>query len=275
MREEYRRGMRDGDWGPPRPGRPEWGPGPGRGAGRRGGERGDRGDRGADRERGERGYGGRHWARHDAGFGPFGPFGPMGPMGGPAGALRGAMFERSFGRGPRARKGDVRAAILDLLAEGGQWNGYQLIQEIAGRTSGVWRPSAGSVYPALQQLEEEGLIAPEGEGRRRMYALTDEGRTYAEEHADELNSAWDAAAGMTDDEALELGDLIRQVMVAVMEVRRAGSPEQLAQARAVLAQTRRSMYRILAEEEPAETPDETPETAGGSGEPADTPDGGE
>jgi DNA-binding PadR family transcriptional regulator len=177
------------------------------------------------------------------------------------------MFDRSFGRGPRARKGDVRAAILDLLAEGGQWNGYQLIQEIAGRTSGVWRPSAGSVYPALQQLEDEGLIAPEGEGRRRMYALTDEGRTYAEEHADELNDAWDAAAGMTDDEALELGDLIRQVMVAVMEVRRAGSPEQLAQARAVLAQTRRSMYRILAEEEPAETP-------GGSGESADTPDGG-
>jgi DNA-binding PadR family transcriptional regulator len=267
MREEYRRGMRDGDWGP---GRPEWGPGPGRGPGRRGGERGDRGDRGGDGgERGERGYGGRHWARHD---GPFPPFGPMGPKGGP-GALRGAMFDRSFGRGPRARKGDVRAAILDLLAEGGQWNGYQLIQEIAGRTSGVWRPSAGSVYPALQQLEDEGLIAPEGEGRRRMYALTDEGRTYAEEHADELNSAWDAAAGMTDDEALELGDLIRQVMVAVMEVRRAGSPEQLAQARAVLAQTRRSMYRILAEEEPSESAPPADAT-GENGEPSDTPDAG-
>jgi DNA-binding PadR family transcriptional regulator len=213
----------------------------------------------------------------------------MGPMGGPgAEALRSAMFDRrGFGRGPRARKGDVRAAILDLLAEGGQWNGYQLIQEIAGRTSGVWRPSAGSVYPALQQLEDEGLIAPEGEGRRRMYALTDEGRTYAEEHADELNSAWDAAAGMTDDEALELGDLIRQVMVAVMEVRRAGSPEQLAQARAVLAQTRRSMYRILAEEEPTEATEaaasaaaasagstQPAEPAGENGGPSDTPDGG-
>ena len=271
MREEHRRGMRDGDWGPGRPGRPEWGPGSGRGPGRRGG-----GERG---ERGERGFGGHGgWGRPDE---PFGPTGSFGPMGGPAGALRNAMFERPFGRGPRARKGDVRAAILDLLAEGGQWNGYQLIQEIAGRTSGVWRPSAGSVYPALQQLEDEGLIAPEGEGRRRMYALTDEGRTYAEEHADELNGAWDAAAGMTDDEALELGDLIRQVMVAVMEVRRAGSPEQLAQARAVLAQTRRSMYRILAEEEPTEAADAAG-TAGSAGsaaasessEPADTPDGG-
>ena len=156
-----------------------------------------------------------------------------------------------FGRGSRARKGDVRAAILDLLAEGGQWNGYQLIQEIAGRTSGVWRPSAGSVYPALQQLEDEGLIAPEGEGRRRMYGLTDQGRAYAEEHADELNGSWDAVAGMTDDDAMELGNMIRQVMMAVMEVRRAGSADQLAQARAVLSQARRAMYRILADDEPA------------------------
>jgi DNA-binding PadR family transcriptional regulator len=162
------------------------------------------------------------------------------------------MFGRHpFGRGPRARKGDVRAAILDLLAEGGQWNGYQLIQEIAGRTSGVWRPSAGSVYPALQQLEDEGLIAPEGEGRRRMYALTEQGRAYAEEHADELDGSWDAVAGMTDDDAVELGNMIRQVMMAVMEVRRAGSPDQLAQARAVLAQARRAMYRILADDEPS------------------------
>jgi len=167
----------------------------------------------------------------------------------------GPMFgKHPFGRGPRARKGDVRAAILDLLAEGGQWNGYQLIQEIAGRTSGVWRPSAGSVYPALQQLEDEELIAPEGEGRRRMYALTDKGRQYAEQHADELNGSWDAVAGMTDDDAVELGNMIRQVMMAVMEVRRAGSADQLAQARAVLAQARRSMYRILADDEPAGTP---------------------
>jgi len=259
MRDDHRHGMRDGDWGPPRPGRPEWGPGSGRGPGRRGerGDRGDRGERGERGDRGERGYG-----RHGGRGGPFGPgFGPMGP-GGPGGFAgmfdRQAMFDRhAFGRGPRARKGDVRAAILDLLDEGGQWNGYQLIQEIAGRTSGVWRPSAGSVYPALQQLEDEGLIAPEGEGRRRMYALTDAGRAYAAEHADELRGSWDAVAGMTDDEAIELGDLVRQVMIAVMEVRRAGSPEQLTQARAVLAQTRRSMYRILAEDDPTGTSDAT------------------
>jgi DNA-binding PadR family transcriptional regulator len=244
MREEHGRGMRDEEWGPQRPGRPEWGPRPGRGgAGRRGGDWSERGNPAGP---GWGGHRGRPFGRPEGPFGPMGPMGPEGPMG--------PMFGRHpFGRGPRARKGDVRAAILDLLAEGGQWNGYQLIQEIAGRTSGVWRPSAGSVYPALQQLEDEELIAPEGEGRRRMYALTAKGTEYAEQHADELNGSWDAVSGMTDDDAVELSNMIRQVMMAVMEVRRAGSPDQLAQARAVLAQARRSMYRILADDEPADT----------------------
>jgi len=229
MHEEHRRGMRDEGWGPPRPGRPEWGPRSGRGPGRRG-ERGER-----DRERGWGGPGGPRWAWWESG-----PVPPMGPMFG----------RHPFGRGPRARRGDVRAVILDLLAEEHPWNGYQIIQEIAERTQGVWRPSAGSVYPALQQLEDEGLISPEGEGRRRMYTLTAEGRAYAEAHAEELRRSWDAAAGMADDAGMELGDMIRQVMMAVMEVRRAGSASQLAEARRVLIETRRSMYRILAEDEP-------------------------
>jgi DNA-binding PadR family transcriptional regulator len=179
----------------------------------------------------------------------------------------GPMFGRHpFGRGRRARRGDVRAAILDLLAEGQAWNGYQIIQEIAERTDGVWRPSAGSVYPALQQLEDEGLISPEGEGRRRMYTLTDEGRQYAEAHADELRSSWDAVAGMTDDAALELGDMIRQVMMAVVEVRRAGSASQIAEARRVLAETRRSMYRILAADEETPASADAPRGAGESGQ---------
>jgi len=208
------------------------------------------------------------------GFGPGGPMGPEGPV--DPKVLFSRRGHGRGGRGSRVRKGDVRAAILDLLAEGGQWNGYQLIQEIAGRTSGVWRPSAGSVYPALQQLEDEGLIAPEGEGRRRMYSLTDAGRTYAQEHADELGASWDAAAGMTDEAAIEFHDLIRQVMMAVMEVRRAGSADQLAQARAVLTQARRSLYLILAEDVgdagPAEAEssgtgpeDDRPQDAGSSG----------
>ena len=254
MREEHRRGMRDEGWGPPpRPGRPEWGPRTGTRPGqarrrarrarraRRPGGRGGRGERGEPRR------------PRRAGSAPVRPWAAAAVRAGVV--LEGqAMFGRhAFGRGPRVRKGDVRAAILDLLAEGGQWNGYQLIQEISGRTSGVWRPSAGSVYPALQQLEDEGLIAPEGEGRRRMYSLTEAGRAVRGGACRRAARSWDAVAGMTDEDAIEFDDLIRQVMMAVMEVRRAGSPEQLAQARDVLAQTRRSMYRILAEDDPTGT----------------------
>ena len=278
MREEHRHGMRDEDWGPsPRPGGPGWGPRPGRGGGRYGAERMERGEfRGGPGWGGpggpgrHGGPGGRRWGMEMPDFGPGGPGGPD--------ELRKALYgRRGFGRGTRVRKGDVRAAILDLLAEGGQWNGYQLIQEIAGRTSGVWRPSAGSVYPARGQLEDEGLIAPDGEGRRRVFALTDAGRTYVAEHADELNASWDAAAGMTDEAAIEFHDLIRQVMMAVVEVRRAGSADQLAQARRVLAQTRRSLYLILADDEtdaagPADT---VPASTGDDTLTDDTPETGE
>jgi DNA-binding PadR family transcriptional regulator len=145
------------------------------------------------------------------------------------------------------RRGDVRAAILDLLAEGQPWNGYQIIQEIGARTQGVWRPSAGSVYPALQQLEDEALIQAEaGEDRRRMYTLTEEGRAYVEEHADELKASWDAVTGSVDAAEVQLKHTVHQVIVAVSQVAQAGSAAQVQQAGKILADTRRALYRILA-----------------------------
>ena len=139
--------------------------------------------------------------------------------GGPFGPPR---FRGPGGRGPRVRRGDVRAAILDLLGEGQAWNGYQIIQEIGERTQGVWRPSAGSVYPALQQLEDEGLIAAAaGEDRRRNYTLTDEGRAYVQAHADELKASWDAVTGSVDDAAVQMHNLARQVAMATVQVAQA------------------------------------------------------
>jgi DNA-binding PadR family transcriptional regulator len=176
------------------------------------------------------------------GGGPF-AFEMRGRPFGPPGAVR-AM------RGPRVRRGDVRAAILDLLAEGQPWNGYQLIQEIGARTQGVWRPSAGSVYPALQQLEDEGLITVQGseagEDRRRNYTLTDEGRTYVQAHADELRASWDAVTGSVDDAVFQIHNLARQVMMATMQVAQAGTPAQVQQASKILGDTRKALYRILA-----------------------------
>ena len=188
-----------------------------------------------------------------------GPGGGPGPWGGGPFefGMRGGPFgpPRFGGRGPRVRRGDVRAAILDLLAEGEPWNGYQIIQEIGARTQGVWRPSAGSVYPALQQLEDEALIKDQGseaagEDRRRMYTLTEEGQAYVTEHADELKASWDAVTGSVNDTEVQLRHTIHQVMVAVSQVAQAGSAAQVQQAGKILADTRRALYRILAADDP-------------------------
>jgi DNA-binding PadR family transcriptional regulator len=185
------------------------------------------------------------------GPGPWGPGPGQGPFefemrGGPFGPPK---FRGPGGRGPRVRRGDVRAAILDLLSEGQSWNGYQIIQEISERTQGVWRPSAGSVYPALQQLEDEGLITAAGEDRRRNYTLTDEGRAYVEAHRDELRAAWDAVTGSVDDAVVQMHNLSRTVAMATVQVAQAGSPAQVQQASKILADTRKALYRILASDD--------------------------
>jgi DNA-binding PadR family transcriptional regulator len=173
-------------------------------------------------------------------FGPgFGPPGMGGP--GPGGPFRGG------GRGRRARRGDIRSAALLLLAEEPR-NGYGLMQEIEERSGGVWRPSPGSVYPALAQLEDEGLIRQTEAGGRRAYELTDEGRTYVTENAEELGTPWEEIAA--GENVGELRSLIPGVAAAAMQVARAGSEAQVAEAAKALEETRRKLYRILAEEEP-------------------------
>jgi DNA-binding PadR family transcriptional regulator len=159
---------------------------------------------------------------------------------------------RGYGRrgGGRAKRGDVRAAALALLAEG-PMNGYQIIQQITERSGSLWRPSPGSVYPALAQLEDEALIAlQDSAGGRRAYALTEAGRTYVAEHPDELRAPWSAMTGDAAS-ASDMRTLLRQVHLAAFQVVGAGSDAQLSQARKVLAQTRRALYRILAEDDEA------------------------
>jgi DNA-binding PadR family transcriptional regulator len=174
-----------------------------------------------------------------------------GHRGGPhfGGPGRGGPFGPGFGRGPRARRGDVRAALLVLLAEEPR-NGYGLMQEIEQRSGGAWRPSPGSVYPALSQLEDEGLVKAEAVGIGKLFDLTDEGRTYVTEHADELGTPWEDVAGGNEHVA-ELRTLVFSVGAAVMQVVQAGTEAQIAEASRVLEETRRSLYRILAGDEPS------------------------
>ncbi len=150
-----------------------------------------------------------------------------------------------YGFGRRAGRGDIRAAILALLGEQ-PMHGYQIIQELAERTGGVWRPSPGSVYPTLQQLEDEELVLETAsESGKRVYELTDTGR----EQAAGTPAPWTAVADESDDALVALHDLVHQVLAATRQVAHAGSTAQVEAAQTLLRDTRRSLYRLLAEED--------------------------
>jgi DNA-binding PadR family transcriptional regulator len=149
------------------------------------------------------------------------------------------------GPGGRARKGDVRSVILSLLAEAPS-NGYGLIKSIQDKTGGMWRPSPGSVYPTLQQLVDEGLIASTGEGKRTEFELTDEGRAYVEENKEHLDSAWNASNDSWNAHG-ELFSSVGKLMGVVKQVAQVGTPEQRTQAATKLDDLRRELYRMLGE----------------------------
>lgn len=198
----------------------------------------DRGAFGHDSE--GRGRVGRPFGRGfrpGPGFGGFGPggFGPGGPGFGPG---RG-------GRG-RARRGDVRLAILSLLADAPS-NGYGLIKAIADRTEGAWKPSPGSVYPTLQQLVDEDLITSDETAAKSVFSLTDAGRAYVGEHADEIDRAWAATADDASDTDREFQTSLMKLMGVVKQFHHDGSEAQRAAATAKLDETRRALYAILAD----------------------------
>ncbi|HET6940223.1 MAG TPA: PadR family transcriptional regulator [Nocardioides sp.] len=156
-------------------------------------------------------------------------------------------------RGPRVRRGDVRTAILDVLRaaeeSGEQVNGYQVIQQINERSDGSWRPSPGSVYPTIQQLQDEGLIETDDGPGRKSLTLTEEGRQYVAEHADELAQVWKPFDRKANDDTSFSGlkPEIGQVMGAVWQIVTAGSESQQRAAIDVLVETRRKLYGILAD----------------------------
>ncbi|GAA3259754.1 PadR family transcriptional regulator [Nonomuraea helvata] len=192
------------------------------------------------RQRGRRGPGPFPF---DWGRGPWGgPGGP--PWGGPGG-------HRGWGRSRKAKRGDVRAAILALLSEEPR-NGYQIIQEIAERSEGGWKPSPGAVYPALQQLTDEGLVISEENEGRKTFRLTEEGRNYIEAHADEVRAPWDEMRPDIDDNTADLWHIARQSAFAMMQILQTGNDAQIREARKTLVETRRKLYQILADGEPGE-----------------------
>ncbi|WP_291041380.1 PadR family transcriptional regulator [Herbiconiux sp.] len=192
-------------------------------------------DRGFSAGRGPRDHG--HGRSGGPGFGGFGPgfgqgFGPGFGPGGPG------------GRG-RANRGDVRSAILSLLAEAPS-NGYGLIKAIAEKTAGVWRPSPGSIYPTLQQLVDEELIASTGDGKRTEFELTEAGRAYVAEHAEELAKAWEATAGQSAADG-EFHASVAKLMGVVQQFRFAATDEQRVKATEKIDEARKALYLLLAD----------------------------
>jgi len=187
----------------------------------------DEGSCGQGAGRGHGGFGHRGFR------GPFGPHGHGRPggFGGPGGG--------------RARRGDVRAAVLRLLAEQ-PMHGYQIIQELSARSGGAWSPSAGSIYPTLQLLADEGLVTSEETGGKKVFSLTEAGTAAVAEIA-EQPAPWDEAAD-SDSTVLGLREAASRLMHAIVQIGKTGSADQVARAVGVLTDARKKLYAILAED---------------------------
>ena len=208
------------------------------------------------------------FAEEGRGFGP-GFFGPG--FGGPGGF--GPGFGPGFGFGPgrgrgrgrghrhstpgRARRGNVRAAVLMLLAER-PMHGYEMIQEITERSGGWWRPSPGSVYPTLQMLADEGLVSTQEQSTsgKRLYSLTETGQAAAA--GLDKTPPWEQMADDIDANHVALRQAAMSRAGAVMQIARTGNQEQRTTAVKLLTETRRKIYLLLAEADiDPETPEDT------------------
>lgn len=203
-----------------------------------------------------RGHGAGHETGHETGHGVGGPgFGGFDPAFGLRAFGSGGFGPGNFGpggfgpRGPRggrrANRGDIRSAILSLLAEGPS-NGYGLIKAIAEKTGDAWRPSPGSVYPTLQQLVDEELLVATGDSKRTEYDLSEAGRDYVEQNAEQLARAWRANPGPSEADAAFI-ESVGKLMGVVHQLRHSATDEQRAAAIGKLDEARRALYLILAD----------------------------
>ncbi|MCT9869465.1 PadR family transcriptional regulator [Paenarthrobacter aurescens] len=152
-----------------------------------------------------------------------------------------SRFEKRSGT--RAGRGELRTAILALLAER-PMHGYQIIREIEERSGGNWKPSAGSVYPALQLLADEGFVSSEESSGRKIYSLTEAGRE--DVASAETAAPWESAGNTSGFAALPKAGV--ELAQAAAQVGRTGTPKQVQEAVTVLEEARRRLYSILAQD---------------------------
>lgn len=194
----------------------------------------------------------RPWSDPGSGFGRGGGHGSgHGPGSGSGrGARSGHLHAHPHGHAPwsRARRGDVRVAVLLVLSEE-PMHGYQIMQQLEARSGGAWRPSPGSVYPTLQLLEDQGLIKGEEAGGRRVFALTEDGAAEAASVKERAgDSPWGTGGG-EQDPRFALRQAVFQLGAAAKQVGKAGSPELVQSSLEILREARKRIYALLAEAE--------------------------
>ncbi|MBV8931992.1 MAG: PadR family transcriptional regulator [Kutzneria sp.] len=155
--------------------------------------------------------------------------------------------------GRRQRRGNVRAAVLALLAER-PMHGYEMIQELAQRTHGLWKPSPGSVYPTLQLLTDEGLITAAEQGGKRLFTLTESGNAEVANQAS--STPWAEVAGDVDQDAMQLHTALSQLFMAVDQISQAGTEEQKTKAVKAINDAKRRIYELLAQDDEVDDVDE-------------------
>lgn len=188
-------------------------------------------------------FGARAWMAGAPAPGPFPSFIPFA-----GGGFRPPFGGHRRGRG-RVRRGAIRAGILVVLAER-PMHGYEVMTELGERSGGMWRPSPGSVYPTLQQLEDEDLVRADDADGKRVFTLTDAGRAEAAKVA-ERGAPWESLDEGVTAEQRALYKAALQTSVAASQVAQAGTSEQIADAQAVLDDARKRIYRLLADDEPS------------------------
>jgi DNA-binding PadR family transcriptional regulator len=202
------------------------------------------GPHGRGRETFDDGSDGRADVFGRGGRGPGGR-GPGG-RGGPGGRHRHGD-EHNHERGPRrpTRRGEIKTVLLAILAEG-PGHGYELMQRIEEKTSGAWKPSPGSVYPTLQFLEDEGLVAATTSDGKRTYELTESGQAEAKRRIDSpTENPW-TRDGRGQSDARSLFEPMKGLVIALKQISNAGTPEQILAAGEIVKDARKKLYLLLA-----------------------------
>ncbi len=150
-----------------------------------------------------------------------------------------------FGHHRRTRRGEIRTGLLAILADG-PGHGYELIQRIEAKTAGAWKPSPGSVYPTLQLLADEGLVAAVDHDGKRVFELTDAGRAESARRNDELGEDPWSRGGTGRPQAMQLFDAMKQIHLAARQVVMAGNPVQIESATEIVKNARKQLYQLLA-----------------------------